>query len=157
MFSIISAVGKNKEIGKDNQLIFHIKDDMAFFREKTLEHKVVMGQNTWNSLPKKLEKRENIVVSYSDVDGPDYIIHDIDDFIEKNKDTDEEIFIIGGATIYREFLPYVKKMYLTEIDASCPDATVFFPDFDTSSFAKTILKEGKENDLAYVISEYKKA
>lgn len=157
MFSIISAVGKNKEIGKDNQLIFHIKDDMAFFREKTLEHKVVMGQNTWNSLPKKLEKRENIVVSYSDFDGPDYIIHDIDDFIEKNKDTDEEIFIIGGATIYREFLPYVKKMYLTEIDASCPDATVFFPDFDTSSFAKTILKEGKENDLAYVISEYKKA
>lgn len=157
MFSIISAVGKNKEIGKDNQLIFHIKDDMAFFREKTLEHKVVMGQNTWNSLPKKLENRENIVVSYSDFDGPDYIIHDIDDFIEKNKDTDEEIFIIGGATIYREFLPYVKKMYLTEIDASCPDATVFFPDFDTSSFAKTILKEGKENDLAYVISEYKKA
>lgn len=157
MFSIISAVGKNKEIGKDNQLIFHIKDDMAFFREKTLEHKVVMGQNTWNSLPKKLENRENIVVSYSDFDGPDYIIHDIDSFIEKNKDTDEEIFIIGGATIYREFLPYVKKMYLTEIGASCPDATVFFPDFDTSSFTKTILKEGKENDLAYVISEYKKA
>ena len=82
MFSIISAVGKNKEIGKDNQLVFHIKDDMAFFREKTLGHKVVMGQNTWDSLPKKLENRENIVVSYSDFDGPDDIIHDIDDFIE---------------------------------------------------------------------------
>ena len=128
MFSIIAAIGKNKEIGKGNQLIFHIKEDMSFFREKTIGQKVVMGRNTWDSLPKKLENRENIVVSYSDFDGPDYIIHDINNFIEKNKDTDEEIFVIGGATIYREFLPYVKKMYLTEIDAFCPDATVFFPD-----------------------------
>ena len=74
MFSIIAAVGKNNELGKNNGLIFHIKEDMKFFRETTTNHKVVMGLNTWKSLPGKLKNRENIVISEKDVPGPDLII-----------------------------------------------------------------------------------
>ena len=154
MFVIVAAVGKNRELGKDNDLIFHLKEDMRFFRKTTTGHKVVMGRKTWESLPGKLKNRENIVVSRQNFPGPDLIIHDLPNFITKNQATPEEIFIIGGASTYESFLPYAKKLYLTEIAASTPDATVFFPNFDQSHYAKTVIKEGKEDDLAYQIIKY---
>ena len=154
MFSIIAAIGKNREIGKNNQLIFHLKEDMDFFRKTTLNHKVVMGLNTWNSLPSKLKDRQNIVISPVDLTGPDVVIQDLEQFITDNKDTDEEIFIIGGGMIYQAFLPYVKKLYLTEVNATDPNATVFFPKFDKSKYDKIVLKEGSENGLNFQIVQY---
>lgn len=155
MFTIIAAVGKNNELGKDNDLIFHIKEDMKFFREKTTGHKVVMGFNTWKSLPGKLKNRENIVVSYDDVNGPDLVIKDIAKFIKDNKDTDEEIFIIGGGMIYREFLPYAKTLYLTEVEKTDPAATIFFPNFDKSKYQRKIIKKGSENGLEFQMVQYR--
>lgn len=157
MFSIIAAIGKNREIGKNNQLIFHLKEDMDFFRKTTLNHRVVMGLNTWNSLPSKLKDRQNIVISPVDLTGPDVVIQDLEQFITDNKDTDEEIFIIGGGMIYQAFLPYVKKLYLTEVNATDPNATVFFPEFDKSKYDKIVLKEGSENGLDFTISKYQLA
>ena len=154
MFSIIAAIGKNREIGKNNQLIFHLKEDMDFFRKTTLNHKVVMGLNTWNSLPSQLKDRQNIVISPVDLTGPDVVIQDLEQFITDNKDTDEEIFIIGGGMIYQAFLPYVKKLYLTEVNATDPNATVFFPKFDKSKYDKIVLKEGSENGLNFQIVQY---
>ncbi len=154
MFTIIAAVGKNHELGKDNQLIFHLKEDMKFFRDQTTGHKVVMGSKTWDSLPGKLKNRENIVISRRDFPGPDRIIHDLDAFIKENQNNDEEIFIIGGGTVYHQFLPYAKNLYLTEVDASDPSATTFFPDFDRTEYKKEIIKKGSENDLVYTISKY---
>ena len=154
MFSIIAAIGKNREIGKNNQLIFHLKEDMDFFRKTTLNHRVVMGLNTWNSLPSKLKDRQNIVISPVDLTGPDVVIQDLEQFITDNKDTDEEIFIIGGGMIYQAFLPYVKKIYLTEVNATDPNATVFFPKFDKSKYDKIVLKEGSENGLNFQIVQY---
>lgn len=154
MFSLIAAVGKNKELGKNGELIFHIKDDMKFFRETTKGHKIVMGRKTWESLPSKLPNRTNIVISRHDFEGPDEIIHDLEDFIAKNKDTDEEIFIIGGGMIYVEFLPYAKSIYLTEVDAEDPEADAYFPDFDKNQYEKTVIKKGTADDLTFVISKY---
>lgn len=154
MFSIIAAVGKNRELGKGGDLIFHIKDDMKFFRETTSGHKIVMGRKTWESLPSKLPDRTNIVISSRDFDGPDEIIHDVSQFITENKGTDEEIFVIGGGKIYAEFLPYASKIYLTEVDAGDPGADTYFPEFDKSKFTRKIIKEGKENDLGFAISLY---
>ncbi len=154
MFTIIAAIGKNNELGKNNDLIFHIKEDMKFFREKTTGHKVVMGFNTWKSLPGKLKNRENIVISYDDVNGPDLVIKDIAKFIKENKDTDEEIFIIGGGMIYREFLPYAKTLYLTEVEKTDLSATIFFPNFDKSEYQRKIIKKGSENDLDFQIVHY---
>lgn len=154
MFSIIAAIGKNNELGKDNQLVFKIKEDMKFFREKTTGHKVVMGHKTWDSLPGKLKNRENIVISRHDFKGPDRIIHDIKTFIKENQDSGEEIFIIGGGTVYYQFLPYAKNLYLTEVDSSAPDTTTFFPEFDKSNYEKEIIKKGSEDDLVYSIIKY---
>lgn len=156
MFSIIAAVGKNRELGKKGELIFHIKDDMKFFRETTSGHKIVMGRKTWESLPGKLPNRTNIVITSQDFDGPDEIIHNLSEFIDQNKDTEEEIFVIGGGKIYAEFLPYVTKIYLTEVDAEDPEADTFFPEFDKSEYDHNIIKEGRENDLTFAISLYQR-
>ena len=153
MFSIIAAIGKNNELGHKGELIFHLKDDMKFFRETTKGHPVVMGRKTWDSLPGKLKNRTNIVISRHDFDGPDEIIHNLDDFIKEYEDTSEEIFIIGGASIYEAFLPHTKTLYLTEIDAST-NADVYFPKFDKSKYTKTLIKKGSENGLNYSIVKY---
>ena len=154
MFSIIACVGKNRELGKNGDLIFHIKDDMKFFREITSGYKIVMGRKTWESLPGKLPNRTNVVISGKDFEGPDEIVHDITDFVSKNKDTDEEIFIIGGGKIYTEFLPVASKLYLTEVDAGDAAADTFFPEFDKLKYDRRVIKKGKENDLVFTISEY---
>lgn len=156
MFSIIAAVGKNRELGKKGGLVFNIKEDMKFFKDTTTGHKVVMGHKTWKSLLKKLPNRENIVVSHKPVKGADYTIANLSEFIDKNKDTKEEIFIIGGGMIYAKFIKYAKNLYLTEIDASISDADVFFPKFDKSKYNKTIIKKGSENDLTYTFGKYTK-
>ena len=83
MFSLIACIGKNRELGKKNQLIFHIKEDMRFFRDTTRGHTVVMGRKTWESLPGKLPGRKNIVVSSREVPGADETISDISDFVAK--------------------------------------------------------------------------
>ena len=156
MFSIIAAIGENNELGKDGGLVFHIKEDMKFFKEKTLGHKVVMGSKTWESLPHKLPGRENIVVSRREFAGPDLIVHDLGQFIRENNDTREEIFVIGGGTVYLEFLPYATTLYLTEVEAGDKRATTFFPEFDKSKYEKEVLKKGFENGLNYTFVKYTK-
>lgn len=156
MFSIIAAIGKNNELGKNGQLVFHIKEDMKFFKDTTTGHKIVMGRKTWESLPSKLPGRENIVISRNNISGADLTISDISTFVEQNQDTEEEIFIIGGGTIYAAFLPYANNLYLTEVDASAPDADVFFPEFDKSKYEKTIIKKGSQDDLTYTFAKYTK-
>ena len=156
MFSIIAAIGKNRELGQNGDLVFHIKEDMKYFRDTTKGHKIVMGRKTWESLPGKLPNRENIVVSRNDVTGANLTIKDLPKFIAKNQDTDEEIFIIGGGMVYSTFLDHAKNLYLTEIDAAAPAADTFFPDFDKSKYDKTIIKKGSENDLTYAFAKYTK-
>ena len=154
MFSIIAAIGKNRELGQGGDLVFHIKEDMKYFRDTTMSHTIVMGRKTWESLPGKLPHRKNIVLSRHPVNGADATVHDIQNFIAEHKDTPEEIFIIGGGSIYAEFLPYATALYLTEVDASAPTADVFFPKFDKSKYTKTIIKKGTQDDLTYTFAKY---
>ena len=155
MFSIIAAVGKNNALGKNNDLIFHIKEDMDFFRKTTTGHKVVMGSRTWYSLPAKLKNRENIVVSEEIIPKADKTVSDLEDYIAKNIDTPEEIFIIGGGSIYAQFLPYAKHLYLTEVDDS-PEADVFFPEFDRRNYRRKTIKHGNQGELKYTFVKYTK-
>ncbi len=154
MFSLIACIGKNRELGKGGNLVFHIKEDMKFFKETTMGYKIVMGRKTWETFPGKLPGRTNIVVSSSDFEGPDEVIHDIDKFIAENRDSDEEIFIIGGGKIYAEFLPVASKLYLTEVDTEDPAADTFFPEFDKELYDRTVIKGGKDHDLAYSFVRY---
>ncbi|MBR6134375.1 dihydrofolate reductase [Candidatus Saccharibacteria bacterium] len=153
MFSIISAIAKNNAIGKDNDLVFHIKEDMKFFRETTRNHTVIMGKKTWESLPGKLKDRKNLVISHTEVEDADGTITDLDKYIEENKKSDEEIFVIGGGSIYKYMLPHSKYLYLTEVDAE-PEADIYFPEFDRKNYKKETLKTGTAGDLKFEINRY---
>lgn len=145
MISIIAAIGKNNELGKDNKLIWHLKKDLEYFKKNTWGKKIVMGAKTYYSLPKKLENRSYIVLSKS-IDNIEngLVFHDFLDLLSYLKNMDEEVMIIGGASIYKMFLPYADKLYLTEIDASS-DADAYFPSFLKSEYKKTIIEEVDEN------------
>ena len=149
MINIIAAVGKNRELGFRNALIWHLKDDMKYFKETTLYHTVVMGRKTYESIGKALPNRRNIVITHLEMDDAE--VMSIDDVLSLSKS--EEVFVIGGETIYREFLSYADKLYLTEIDDE-HEADAFFPEFDKSNYDKKIIKEDMENGIKYSFVKY---
>ena len=155
MISMICSVGKNRELGKKNGLIWHFKDDMKFFKNTTMNHKVVMGLNTYNSLPGDLPGRHIIVVSFDSLTDVDYV-NSIEPIIEKYKNSDEEVFICGGASIYKQFLPHASKLYLTEIDDSDIEADTFFPEFNKNEWKKTLLEEHNQNNIDFKMYLYEK-
>ena len=154
MISIIAAIGKNNELGKDNDLIWHIKGDLAHFKELTMHKKIVMGASTYKSLPKKLEGREYIILSKSLSNIPDaQIYQNFDDLLAYLNTIDEEVMIIGGASIYKLFLPYAEVLYLTEIEEES-NADVYFPEFDKKDFTKTLSEEHVDDNIKYKFVTY---
>ena len=156
MLSLIVVIGKNRELGRDNRLVFAIPEDMRYFRELTMGHKVVMGRKTWESLPGKLAGRENIVVSRGEVTNADEVVRDLGRFLRENADTEEEIFVIGGEMVYTEALPYAKCLYLTEVEAEVPEADAYFPEYDPKQYNREVVGEGIEGDLRYKFVKYNK-
>lgn len=150
MFSIIAAVGENLEIGIGNRLIWRIPEDMCFFRKTTINHKVLMGRRTFESLPGVLPSRKNIIVSRNNIRilGAT-CINDLDEFIEKNKNINEEIFVIGGSSIYEKLLPYANKIYLTEIFSKCPYADAYFPRFFKEEYSQERIYDGVYGGIKY--------
>lgn len=147
--SMIACIGKNLELGKNNDLIWHLPNDLKFFKETTIGKTVIMGRRTFESLPGKLPKRRNVVLMLKTEEPiPDVdIYYDIPSLLKELDE--EEVFIIGGASIYKQFLPLAKKLYLTEVDASCPDASVYFPKFDKNLYTRTVLKTNSDNGINY--------
>ena len=119
MLSIIVAKANNDVIGGDNKLLWHISEDLKRFKEITSGHTIIMGRKTFESLPKILPNRHHIVITRDTnfkVDSESVtIINDISDVISRFKDTEEEVFIIGGGEIYKTLIPYTKKLYLTRV------------------------------------------
>ncbi len=144
--SAIAAIGRNGELGKDNNLIWHLKGDMNFFKATTLGHTIIMGRKTFESLPKLLPGRKHIVLSSGNIDIPEVeVYHDIAIFLQNYQNSDEKIFNIGGASIYKALLDYTEKIYLTEIDASA-QADVYFPKFNKDDYYATILDNTQDQD-----------
>ena len=154
IINIIAAVGKNLELGKDNKLIWSIKEDLIYFKEKTLGKTVVMGKNTFYSIGKALPGRNNIVLTSGDIDVDNIkVLHDYKDVFSLEED---EIYIIGGESIYRLFLPYADNLYLTEIDEEDTLADSYFPYFDKEDYIKEIIRDSSSNDLNYSFVRYRK-
>lgn len=153
----IAAIGKNRELGKDNQLIWHFKEDLKFFREQTKGHTIVMGRKTFESLPGMLPKRHHIVISRTNPSLPEgvEVFSSIDAFMDAYKDVDEEIFVIGGAQIYAQMLSISDRLLLTEIDKEY-EADAFYPEFDKDLYIRTVLTDITENGVHYNHIEYKK-
>ncbi len=155
--SIIACVGKNLELGKNNDLIWHLPNDLKYFKTVTSGKTVIMGRRTFESLPGILPKRRNIVLQLpneSNIDGVD-IFNDIPSILEAVKDEDEA-FIIGGASIYRQFLEYANKLYLTEVEVGCKDPDVYFPKFDKRKYKKTIVGNNEDNGIKYNFVVYER-
>lgn len=144
--SMIAAVGRNLELGKANDLIWHFKEDMRFFKQTTIGNTVIMGRKTFESLPKPLADRQNIVITNNKnytAEGAD-VVFSLDEALEKCKN--ENVFIIGGGKIYGEFLPRASKLYLTEINDTCADADTYFPQFDKALYNREIIASYEKFD-----------
>jgi len=135
MIISILSVDNKWGIGKNNGLLFHLPLDMKFFRETTKGHTVFMGENTLLSFPesKPLKNRINVVLSQDPTHNYEGCenLHNFDEFIKnlQEKGRISDVFVIGGASIYRQTLPYVDKVLLTKVNAD-GGATVFFPNLD---------------------------
>lgn len=139
--SIIAAIGKNRELGKKNELIWRISPDLQRVKTLTTGHPIIMGRKTFDSIGRPLPNRTNIVVSQAHTCIEGCLVFDsLAKAIEAAQVIDpEEVFIFGGARIYSEAFPLVERLYLTVIDAEDGAADVFFPDY--SLFTKEIARE----------------
>ena len=148
--TLIAAVGKNKELGKDNTLIWSITDDLMFFKENTMGKTIVMGMNTLKSLPKLLPNRKHVVLTRKNVelDSSIVVVHSIDELLTYIESLNEEVMIIGGAQIYKQMIGYANKMLLTEINDS-HDADVYFPSFSLDDWDRFVNSNHQYNDINY--------
>ncbi|MFA7208898.1 MAG: dihydrofolate reductase [Parcubacteria group bacterium] len=145
MISLIVAVAKNNAIGRNNRLLWDIPEDMAHFRRTTSGHTVIMGERTFASIGKPLPNRKNIVVTL-DKDFRDdrvEVRNSLEEVLQEYKNSEEEVFVIGGGIIYKLSLPMVDKLYLTVVEDAPEDADTFFPDY--SEFKNIIKEEAVDN------------
>ncbi len=155
MFSMIAAIGKNNELGKNGELIWKLPNDLKFFKEQTTGKKVFMGLRTFKSLPKKLPNREHFVLTDVDVDAEGInLVWDLDKFVLEHVNTDEEIFVIGGGMVYKQMIQYAKRLVLTEVDAECKTADTYFPQFDKNEWNRKVLAKNSDNGINYEHVEY---
>ncbi len=129
MLSIICALGKNHEIGKENKLLWHLPNDLQFFKATTSGHPIIMGRKTFESIGKALPNRTNMVISRQQdwMQEGILIINSLKEALKHAKKISEEVFVIGGQDIYEQCLPLADKMYLTYVDTPQIDADRFFP------------------------------
>ena len=156
--SIIVAIAKNNAIGKDNRLLWHLSDDLKRFKRLTTGHTLIMGRNTFLSLPNgALPNRRHIVIT--DIQDETFkgceMARSIDQAIELAGNS-EDCFVIGGGMVYAQFLQVVGKLYLTQVHESF-EADTFFPDIDFRQWmavATETVDAGERNDYPHTYTEY---
>lgn len=148
--TIIAAIGKNNELGKNNDLLWRIPADLAFFREQTINKKIVMGKNTLDSLPRLLPKRLHLVLTHQNIEENEQLIvfNNLSKLKKYLDSLDEEVMIIGGAQMYKIFIDIADKLILTEINDE-KVADVYFPIFDKSKWEMEILSKSEYNNIEY--------
>ncbi len=156
--SIIVAIAQNNAIGKDNRLLWHLSDDLKRFKKLTTGHTLIMGRNTFLSLPNgALPNRRHIVIT--DIPGETFdgcdMAHSIENAINLAGNI-EECFVIGGGMVYAQFLPIAGKLYLTQVNESF-DADTFFPEIDFqqwSAVSTEIVEAGEKNEYSHTYTQY---
>ena len=158
--TMIAAIGKNNELGKNNDLIWKFKEDMQFFKEQTMGKPMAMGYKTFYSLRggKPLPGRKHIVLTSRNIEeNPQItIVRSLEELLKYIEEYKDEVMIIGGASIYKAMLEYADKLVLTEIDAEDKEADAFFPEFNKEEWNNEILSEHEENNIKYKHLVYKR-
>ena len=148
MLSIIVAKASNNVIGKDNALIWHLPEDLKRFKELTTGHSIIMGRRTFESLGRILPNRKHIILcNDAEMNINDERVEILEDIsmLDRYINSEEENFIIGGATIYRLLMPYANKMYITEIDQEF-DGDVSFPEINMQEWEITEKIKGLKDE-----------
>lgn len=145
MLKMIIAMDKNGVIGKDGKMPWHLPNDLSYFKNMTLHHTVVMGRKTFESLGKPLPERKNIVLTMDENFSPEgvEVYRNIEEILEKAKK--EHIFVIGGAVICEQFLPYTEKLYITQIESEFEGDT-YFPKLNKKEWEKDSEIKGKMDE-----------
>ncbi len=163
LYMIVAITEKTRAIGKNGDMIYHLKEDLKYFRKTTTGHTIVMGSKTYYSFPNgALPNRKNIVLTRSDKTFPDAeALHSKNEVLEYAKNNpEEEIFIVGGDNIYHQFIENASKLYVTIIDEAEPvDADSFFPEIDSTIWKKTSISDDIISDdspnYRYIVYERK--
>ena len=148
MLSIIVAVAKNNVIGKDNKLIWHLPEDLKRFKRLTTGHTIIMGRKTFESLGRVLPNRKHIVLcndAEMNIDDENVEVIDSTDKIEKYENSEEENFVIGGASIYKLLLPKASKLYITKINQEF-DGDVYFPEINENEWKIVEREQGIKDE-----------
>lgn len=148
MLSLIVAMDKNRVIGINNEMPWHLPNDLQYFKETTTGHTIVMGRKTFESLGRVLPNRKHIVLTRSQQEFPEevLVLHHIDELLQYIKNhPNEKVFLIGGGDLFQQMLPYVDKMFITEIDERF-DGDIYFPSFDPSEWTLTSKETGPKNE-----------
>ena len=168
MISIIVAVAANNAIGRGNRLLWHLPQDLKYFKEVTTGHPVVMGRKTYESIGRPLPGRRNIVLTRSGklenvpIKNPATTtleaISGIEEFLKLAQEApQEEFFILGGGELYRTMLPYADKLYITHIEATVEDADTFFPQIEPEIWSLERCSQrysDQENNLEFRFALY---
>ena len=138
MITLIVAMGKNREIGKENQLLWHLPKDLKRFKELTSGYHIIMGRKTYESIGKPLPNRTNIVISRKNdwFEEGILIVGSIKEAVKFAKKIDEEVFVLGGGNIYEQTIDFADKLEVTLVDAVL-DADTFFPKINEKVWQKT--------------------
>ena len=161
MLSIICALAENRAIGRNNDLLYHLRADLKRFKALTTGHTVIMGRRTFESLPKgALPNRRNIVLTRQ----KGYSAPGIEVFGSLQEalaalPADTHIYIIGGASVYAEALPLADRLYLTHLHASPADADVFFPEIDPHKWrllAEEHHPADEQNEVPFTFADYER-
>jgi len=153
--TMVVAIGENNAIGKNNELLWYLPKDLRHFKTITSGHTVIMGRKTYESVGKPLPKRRNIIITRNTeltVDGAE-VVHTIEDALELCK-SDEEVFIIGGAEIYKMAMKHTDKIFLTVVHESF-EADAFFPEIDRNLWVETAAEKhlpDEKNNLSFTFS-----
>lgn len=151
MISLIVAIDRKGGIGRNGDLLFHISADLKRFKALTMGNTIVMGRRTFESLPKgALPGRQNVVITRSDsfvAPGAD-VVHSIEEALEVAR---TDVFIIGGAEIYRQMLPLADRLCLTVVDAEVSDADTFFPAIDLGKYrVEEIIPQNTQPQCSFI-------
>ena len=134
MITLIAAAAENNALGKDNDLLWHLPEDFKRFKQITSGHYIIMGRKTFESFPKPLSNRTHIIITRQEeylVEGC-LVVHSLEEALEIAPQN-EEVFIIGGAQIYEQALPFADKIDLTRVHIEL-NADAFFPEYNTSEW-----------------------
>nr|WP_223593265.1 dihydrofolate reductase [Neobacillus bataviensis] len=147
MISFIVAMDENRVIGKDNQLPWHLPEDLKFFKRVTMGHPIAMGRKTHESIGRVLPGRENIIITRQkeyESEGCT-VFTSVEEFVKNCREQSDEIFVIGGAEIFKETFPYADRLYITHIYENFAGDT-FFPEFDLEQWELTSCEKGIKDE-----------